>query len=218
MCAGAIGRVSTSRLTPVAGVEGQVKHEELDAQREALRRIALAQVRQYPDAVLRLRANEVTEFDASLTSLAERMGRLMRDANGVGLAATQIGMLQRVFVYQTGEEEPLVALVNPVLVESSEERETAEEGCLSLKAASVVVDVERPLAVKVEATSPAGEPLRIEAEGLEARIIQHELDHLDGVLILDRTSPEQRRAALAQLRPQPVFARESAGAFSRGPA
>ena len=202
----------------MAGVEGQVKHEELDAQREALRRIALAQVRQYPDAVLRLRANEVTEFDASLTSLAERMARLMRDANGVGLAATQIGMLQRVFVYQTGEEEPLVALVNPVLVESSEERETAEEGCLSLKAASVVVDVERPLAVKVEATSPAGEPLRIEAEGLEARIIQHELDHLDGVLIIDRTSPEQRRAALAQLRAQPVFARESAGAFSRGPA
>ena len=190
----------------MAGVEGQVKQEELDALREARRRIALAQVRQYPDAALRLRANEVMEYDAPLASLAERMGRLMSEANGVGLAATQIGILQRVFVYQAGEEEPFVALVNPVVVASSEERETLEEGCLSLRAASVVVDVERAVAVTVEAFSPEGEPLRIEAEGLEARVIQHEIDHLDGVLIIDRASPEQRRSALAQLRPQPVLA------------
>jgi len=194
----------------VPGVEGEIKQEELDALREARRRIALAQVRQYPDAALRLRANRVTEFDASLADLAERMSSLMREANGVGLAATQIGVLRRVFVYQSGEEEPVVALVNPVVVESSEERETAEEGCLSLGAASVVVDVERALAVVVEASSPEGAPLRIEAEGLEARVIQHELDHLDGVLIIDRASPEQRRSALAQLRPQPVLARGNA--------
>ena len=189
----------------MAGVEGQIRQEELDAQREALRRVALAQVRQYPDAVLRMRANDVTEFDAALAALVERMGRLMRDASGVGLAANQIGVLQRVFVCQVGEDAPLVALVNPALVVSSEERETAEEGCLSLGAAAVVVDVERPLAVTVEAFSPAGERLRIEAEGLEARVMLHELDHLDGVLIIDRASPEQRRSALAQLRPQPVL-------------
>ena len=189
----------------MAGVEGQVKREELDLRREALRRVALTQVRQYPDAVLRMRANDVTEFDGALEGLVERMARLMRDANGVGLAANQIGVLQRVFVYQTGEDERSVALVNPVLVASSEERETAEEGCLSLGAAAVVVDVERPSAVTVEATSPAGEGLRIEVEGLLARVIQHELDHLDGVLIIDRASPEQRRSALAQLRPQPVL-------------
>lgn len=189
----------------MANVEGQVKQEQLDREREARRRIALTQVRQYPDPVLRLQANEVEEFDDALRSLVDRMGRLMRDANGVGLAATQIGVLQRVLVYQVADENPLVALVNPRIVESSEERETDEEGCLSLGATSVVVEVERAPAVTVEASSPAGEPLRIEAAGLEARVIQHEVDHLDGVLIIDRTSPEQRRAALAQLRPQPAL-------------
>jgi peptide deformylase len=98
-----------------------------------------------------------------------------------------------------------VALVNPTLTGSSDERETVDEGCLSLGAASVVVPVERPLRVTVEALTPAGEQVTVEAEGLEARVIQHELDHLDGVLILDRTGPEERRAALAQLRPQPVL-------------
>jgi peptide deformylase len=189
----------------VADVEGQVRQEQLDREREARRRIALAQVRQYPDPVLRLCASEVEQFDNALTSLVERMGCLLHDANGVGLAATQIGVLQRVLLYQVAEEEPLVALVNPRIVESSEERATDEEGCLSLGAASVVVEVERAAAVAIEASSPAGEPVRVEAEGLEARVIQHEIDHLDGVLIIDRTSPEQRRAALAQLRPQPAL-------------
>ncbi len=189
----------------MAGVEGQVKQEELDVQREALRRFALGQVRQYPDPVLRMRANEVTEFDGALEALVERMSRLMHDASGVGLAAPQMGVLRRVFVYQAGQDAALLALVNPVVVGRSEELETVEEGCLSLGAASVVVDVERPATVTVEARSPQGEELRIEAEGLEARVIQHELDHLDGVLVIDRASAEQRRAALAQLRPQPVL-------------
>jgi peptide deformylase len=186
-------------------VEGQVGSEELDAEREARRRLALAQVRQYPDPVLRMQAREVEEIDESVTGLVERMRGLMSEARGVGLAAPQLGISRRVLVYQAGEEEPFVALVNPRLVESGDERVADDEGCLSLGGASVIVEVERPTTIVVEATSPEGEELRIEADGLEARVIQHELDHLDGVLIIDRTTPEQRREALAKLRPQPVL-------------
>ena len=186
-------------------VEGQVRNEELDAEREARRRLALAQVRQYPDPVLRMKANDVEEIDESVTGLVERMKGLMSEARGVGLAAPQLGILRRVLVYQAGEEESFVALVNPRVVQSGEELVADDEGCLSLGAATVIVEVERPATVVVEGKSPEGEDLRIEAEGLEARVIQHELDHLDGVLIIDRTSPEQRREALAKLRPQPVL-------------
>jgi len=186
-------------------VEGQIRSEELDAEREARRRAALALVRQYPDPVLRMKANEVAEFDESVTALVERMTALMDEARGVGLAAPQVGVLRRVFVYRTAEEEPAIALVNPRIVSTADEVETLEEGCLSLAAATVVVEVERPIALTLEASSPEGEPLRIEADGLQARVIQHELDHLDGVLTIDRTTPEQRRGALAQLRPQPVL-------------
>ena len=186
-------------------VEGQVRSEQLDAEREARRRAALAQIRQYPDPVLRMRANEVEEADDSLQALTERMSRLMQEARGVGLAAPQIGVLRRVLIYQTSDDDPVVALVNPRVLETGAERETSEEGCLSLGSATVVVPVERALSLTVEATSPAGDPLRIEAEGLEARVIQHELDHLDGVLIVDRTTPEGRREALAKLRPQPIL-------------
>ena len=169
------------------------------------RRLALAQVRQYPDPVLRMKANEVDELDESVTGLVERMKGLMSEARGVGLAAPQLGILRRVLVYQAGEEEPFVALVNPRVLETSEERIADDEGCLSLGAASVIVEVERPLSIVVEGKSPEGADVRIEAEGLEARVIQHELDHLDGILIIDRTSPEHRREALAKLRPQPVL-------------
>lgn len=162
-------------------------------------------MRQYPDPVLRLRANEVEEFDESLTALVERMTRLMQEAHGVGLAAPQLGILRRVLVYQTAEDEPLVALVNPRVTGESDERASEDEGCLSLAAASVIVPVERSQAITVEAASPEGEPLVIEAEGLVARVLQHELDHLDGVLTIDRTTPEQRREALAKLRPQPLL-------------
>ena len=186
-------------------VEGQVRNEELDVEREARRRAALALVRQYPDPVLRMQAKEVKDLDESVAELVERMTRLMDEARGVGLAAPQLGVLRRVLVYRAGEEEPPIALVNPRLVSSSDELEPGDEGCLSLGAATVVVVVERPIAVTVEALSPAGDDVRIEAEGLEARVILHELDHLDGVLTIDRTTPEQRRAALAQLRPQPVL-------------
>ena len=186
-------------------VEGQVRNEELDAEREARRRAALTLVRQYPDPVLRMKAKEVGEFDESVTGLVERMTALMEEARGVGLAAPQVGVLRRVLVYRVGDEEPPAALVNPRLIHLSDEVEESDEGCLSLGAATVIVPVERSVTVSVEAQTPAGEPLQLEAEGLQARVIQHEIDHLDGVLTIDRTTPEQRRAALAQLRPQPVL-------------
>jgi peptide deformylase len=186
-------------------VEGQIRNEELDAEREARRRAALALVRQYPDPVLRMKAHDVEDFDDSVTDLVERMTMLMDEARGVGLAAPQLGVLRRVLVYRTAEDEQVTALVNPRIVSTGEEAETTEEGCLSLGAATVVVEVERPISVTLEAQTPAGEPVQIEAEGLQARVIQHEVDHLDGVLTIDRTSPEQRKEALAQLRPQPVL-------------
>jgi peptide deformylase len=189
----------------MAEVEGQIRSEELDAEREARRRAALALVRQYPDPVLRLKAGDVEDFDDSVTDLVERMTMLMDEARGVGLAAPQLGVLRRVLVYRTAEDEAVTALVNPRIVSSGDESESAEEGCLSLGAATVVVEVERPIAVTLEAQTAEGEPVRLEAEGLQARVIQHEVDHLDGVLIIDRTTPEQRKEALAQLRPQPVL-------------
>jgi len=190
----------------VSEVKGQVEERpERDPEREARRRLALANVRQYPDPVLRMRANEVEDFDDGLASLAERMTALMQEASGVGLAAPQIGILRRVFVFQPTEEDPATAVVNPVVTPTGEEVETREEGCLSLGAATVVVDVERPLAVHLEGSTPAGEPVALDLEGLPARIVQHEVDHLDGVLTIDRTTDEQRREALAKLRPQPVL-------------
>jgi peptide deformylase len=188
----------------VTEVEGQIRDEQLDAEREARRQIALTQVRQYPDPVLRMKANEVEAFDDALRALVTRMSALMEEARGVGLAAPQVGVLQRVLVYQA-EEEPVRALVNPRVVEASETLETADEGCLSLGAATVVVPVERPGALAIEANTPEGEELRIEADGLTARVLQHEVDHLDGVLIIDRAGPEDRKGALAKLRPQPVL-------------
>ena len=183
---------------------GEVKTEPLDPEREARRRLALAQIRQYPDPVLRMQAREVESFDDDLQRLVERMTRLMMEANGVGLAATQVGVLRRVFVFQRGDEEPeQVALINPRIVARSDEAGTADEGCLSLQ--GVTVPVERSVAVTLEASDPAGVPLRLALEEAEARVAQHELDHLDGILILDRTTEEGRRTALATLRPQPVL-------------
>ncbi len=187
-------------------IKGQrIEDEEVvvDPEREARRRLALAQIRQYGDPVLRLAAREVETFDDDLARLVERMTRLMADANGVGLAATQVGILQRVLVFQpSGDEEP-TALVNPRLVARSDETESDDEGCLSLQ--GVLVPVERHLRVTVEGRSPDGADVRRELEGMGARVIQHELDHLDGVLILDRTTPDARREALALLRPQPLL-------------
>ncbi len=182
---------------------GQVVDEELDAEREARRQIALAQIRQWPDPVLKLRAREVEDFGADLRRLVERMTALIADANGVGLAANQVGVLRRLFVFRAGDREEPIAAVNPRIVDRGEEREAGDEGCLSLQ--GVLVPVERHLSVTLEAQDVGGAPLRLELEGLDARVAQHELDHLDGVLILERTTPEARREAMATLRPQPIL-------------
>ena len=182
---------------------GQVRDEELDAEREARRRLALAQIRQWPDPVLKMRAGEVGTFDDDLRRLTERMASLMEDANGVGLAATQAGVVRRVFVFRREEQEDVVAAVNPRIVDPSEERETDDEGCLSLQ--RVLVPVERHVSLTLEAQDVTGAPLRLQLTGLDSRVVQHEVDHLDGVLILERTTPEARREAMATLRPQPIL-------------
>jgi peptide deformylase len=187
----------------VAEEHGQVRDEQLDAEREARRRLALAQIRQWPDPVLRMRAHEVEEYDDDLRTLVARMKSLMEDANGVGLAANQAGVLRRVFVFRAEDDADPVAAVNPRIVDPSDERVSDDEGCLSLQ--RVLVPVERYATLTLEAEDEAGSPLRLELSGLAARVAQHELDHLDGVLILERTTPEARREAMATLRPQPVL-------------
>jgi peptide deformylase len=188
----------------MAEEQGQVREEQqLDPEREARRRLALAQIRQYPDPVLRMRANEIESFDDDLRRLVERMTQLMQDARGVGLAGTQAGTLQRVFVFQPTEEEEPRALVNPVVVDTSEVTVTEAEGCLSLQ--GVTIPVERPRLVTLEAKDEKGNDVRLELEDHAARVAQHELDHLDGILILDRTTADARREALGILRPMPVL-------------
>jgi len=171
---------------------------ELDPEVAQRRAAALAHVRKFGDPVLRTRARPVERFDEALRSEVERMGALMGDALGVGLAATQVGVLHRVLVYRVQQQAPVAALVNPEVEWTGKELETMEEGCLSLP--SVLVDVERPVHVRVRALDERGEPLVVEASGLEARVIQHEIDHLDGKLILERTSREQRKQAIRTLR------------------
>ncbi len=172
--------------------------EELPAERLERRRRALAEVRQFGDPVLKSRASEVSEFGPGLAAEAERMIALMGEAMGIGLAATQLGVMRRMLVFQAGPDALPRALVNPELEWASDDLVTAEEGCLSLP--DVIVDVERPLHARLRGVDLGGAPLLLEASGLEARVLQHELDHLDGVLILDRTVRPQRRAALRALR------------------
>jgi peptide deformylase len=192
-------------MREVAEESGEVRNQKLDPEAEARRRLALAQIRQYPDPVLRMKAREVEQFDGDLGKLVERLSHLLGDANGLGLAATQIGVLRRVFVFLPDPEEEPVVLVNPSFAETSDERESDTEGCLSLQ--GVVIPVERHATLTLEGKDAQGNDVRLELEGLPARIAQHELDHLDGVLILDRTTPEARREALALLRSQPVLVR-----------
>jgi peptide deformylase len=164
----------------------------------ARRAAALASIRRFGDPVLRTRARPVERFDGALLEEISRMGQLMSDALGVGLAATQLGLLHRVLVYRVQHEAPVAALINPEIEWTGKEMETMEEGCLSLPA--VLVDVERPVHVRVRALDEHGEAILVEASGLEARVIQHEIDHLDGVLILERTTREQRKEAMRVLR------------------
>lgn len=170
---------------------------------------ALAKVVQWGDPVLKSRASEVTEFTDELREDVERMVSIMHDAMGVGLAATQLGMLRRLLVFQAGMDAEPRALVNPAIEWRSEELVSAEEGCLSLPRVSV--DVERPLHVRVTGRDERGEPVLLEASGLEARVLQHEIDHLDGILMLDRTTKPQRKGALRALREGEAYSPPESG-------
>jgi peptide deformylase len=171
---------------------------ELDPETRARRDTALRHVRKFGDPVLRATALPVDRFDEELAAEVQRMGELMHDALGVGLAATQLGVLHRVLVYKAYAEDPVTALVNPVFEWMSDELEIAEEGCLSLP--GVHVEVERHAQVRVRAQDERGKEVEVEAEGLEARVIQHEIDHLNGVLVLDRISRQERKEAMRAMR------------------
>jgi peptide deformylase len=186
----------------VAEEREEARDEELDAEAQARRRLALAQIRQYPDPVLRMPAREVEQFDDDLRRLVERMKGLMHDAVGAGLAGNQVGVLQRVFVFRPPDEEETLTVVNPRLVAQSG-TQTADEGCLSLQ--GIHVPVERSLDVTIEGQDEHGSDVRYELTELAARIVQHELDHLDGVLMLDRTTDEARREAMSILRPRTIL-------------
>src|SRR3954466_7859760 len=178
--------------------EEHEEHERLDPELAARRAAAMSFIRRYGDPVLKSRATEVDRFDDSLRPQVSRMGAIMNDALGVGLAAPQVGLSQRLLVYRVGHEAPLIALVNPEIEWSSEDEEAAGGGCLSIP--GIGVDVDRPIHVRVRARDEFGEDRMVEASGLEARVIQHEVDHLNGVLILDRTTKDERREAIRQIR------------------
>jgi peptide deformylase len=192
----------------VVNPQGPADDSRLDLDDEARERRheALAQMRTFGDPVLKSPASPVTEFDDRLAEEVERMVGLMHDAIGVGLAATQLGIMRRLLVFQAGPDAPATPLINPEIEWRSDDVATAEEGCLSIP--GVVVDVERPLHVRVRGLDASGDPLLIEASGLEARVIQHEVDHLDGVLMIDRTTREQRKGALRALREGTTYSPE----------
>jgi peptide deformylase len=178
--------------------DGQQPADRLDPATRARREAALRHVRKYGDPSLKTRARPVEVFDDGLVDEVRRMGELMDDALGIGLAATQLGVMHRVLVYRVDQDAPLGVLVNPEIEWSGDEVETMEEGCLSLP--GVGVEVERSIRVRVRARDERGAALTVEASGLEARVIQHEVDHLDGVLILDRTSRDERKQAMRAMR------------------
>ena len=192
------GREVGVQPQPEAGAEPERRQPELDPETAARRDAALAQIRSFGDPVLRTKARPIERFDDALRQEVERMGLLMDDALGVGLAATQVGVVHRLLVYRVQQDGPLAALINPEVEWSGRDTEAMEEGCLSLP--GVLVEVDRPIHVRVRALDEFGEPILIEASGLEARVIQHEIDHLDGVLILDRTSRDERKEAMRTLR------------------
>ena len=183
---------------PEAGIEPEREAPELDPETAARRDAALAQIRSFGDPVLRTRARPIERFDDALRQEVARMGALMDDALGVGLAATQVGVVHRLLVYRVQPQAPLAALINPEVEWSGRESESMDEGCLSLP--GVLVEVDRPVHVRIRALDEFGEPIVIEASGLEARVIQHEMDHLDGVLILDRISRAARKEAMRAMR------------------
>src|SRR3954463_15968679 len=174
------------------------ERQPLDPEVEARRMAAMSFIKRLGDPVLKSRATPVDRFDDSLRSQVSRMAGIMADSLGVGLAAPQLGVSQRLLVYRVGPDAPLTVLANPEVEWHSDNSEVLDEGCLSIP--GITVDVERPVHVRVRALDEEGQDRTVEASGLEARVIQHEMDHLDGVLILDRTTREQRREAMRALR------------------
>jgi len=192
-----MSETAEKQLEGTTEVEETLDHALSDKERERRGR-ALAEVRTFGDPVLRSTASEITDFGEELAGEADRMVSIMRDAMGVGLAATQLGLLRRLLVFQAAPDATPTAVANPEVEWLSDEMAVAEEGCLSLP--GVGLDVERSLHARVRGQNVRGEPLLLEASGLEARVLQHEIDHLDGVLILDRADREQRKGALRALR------------------
>ncbi|CAN5539735.1 peptide deformylase [soil metagenome] len=154
------------------------------------------EIRTFGDPVLKSPATLVDKFDESLEQLTQDMLETMRGHEGVGLAANQVGRLKRILVAALEDEEYVV--VNPEINDCGDETGTEYEGCLSIP--EIQVEVERPIRITVSGQNQAGEPVRLEAVGLLARILQHEVDHLNGVLILDRTDRESRKTAMRELR------------------
>jgi peptide deformylase len=178
--------------------EDEEEPAPLDPEVEARRVAAMSFIRRFGDPVLKSSATPVDRFDDSLRNQVNRMAGIMDDALGVGLAAPQLGISQRLLVYRAGPDAPVIALANPEIEWSSEDGEVLDEGCLSIP--GVLLEVERPVHVRVRAQDERGDERVVEASGFEARVIQHEIDHLNGVLILERTSRDQRREALKALR------------------
>ena len=202
-------------MSDEGAVKSETEREQLEAELLERREAALAKVVKFGDPVLKSKASEVSEFGPELRAEVERMIAIMRDGMGVGLAATQLGLLRRILVFQSGPDAPPAGLVNPTVDWLSGEGTLAEEGCLSLP--RVAMEVERPLYARVSGHDVEGERVTIEASGLEARILQHEIDHLDGVLILDRAPREQRRAALRALREGESYSPAAAEDEAPGP-
>jgi peptide deformylase len=171
---------------------------ELSEEERRRRDGALATVRKFGDPVLKTRALPVTRFDGELRQQVDWMRDVMDGALGVGLAATQVGVVERVLVYRVEQDSPIVAVINPEIEWRGDQLETAEEGCLSIP--GIHVDVERNVHLRVGAVDETGTAFTIEASGLEARVLQHEIDHLDGVLMIDRATREQKREAMRTWR------------------
>ncbi len=140
--------------------------------------------------VLRQQAQKVTEFDSSLTMLIDAMFETMEEANGIGLAAPQVGILKRFFVVDTRNSGEKLAFINPEIVEMSHEIGSYEEGCLSIP--GMYFNIDRPLEVTIQAQDVKGKSFTLKATGLLARVIQHEYDHLQGTLFIDRMEEEDR--------------------------
>jgi peptide deformylase len=174
--------------------------ERAEEERRAHHAVAMVLVRQYPDPVLRQAAGAVEDIDDGVRRLIERMSEVMERSHGVGLAAPQMGVLRRVLVYRIGADGDLRVLINPTLRERSEETEVDTEGCLSLLGGELQVPVKRHVSIVAAGVDADGAPVEVSAEGLEARVIQHEIDHLDGVLIVDRAGSDDRKAAMRDLR------------------